>query len=71
VSPSLLTFMAGRRDPCGVDPAPEARDGASGKCVAFLIVWHTYFDPDEDRWVRIIGFRKAERRECRAYEQGA
>ena len=37
--------------------------------VVISVVWHTYPDPhDEDR-VRIIGARKAERAERRAYEQ--
>ena len=39
--------------------------------VVILVVWHTYPDPDDENRVRIIGARKAERAERRAYEQGA
>ena len=38
--------------------------------VVILVVWHTYPDPNDDEKVRIIGARKAERRERNAYEQG-
>lgn len=38
--------------------------------VVILVVWHTYPDPNDDQRVRIIGARKAERRERYAYEQG-
>ena len=38
--------------------------------VVILVVWHTYPDPNDEEKVRIIGARKAERRERRAYEQG-
>jgi uncharacterized DUF497 family protein len=38
--------------------------------VVILVVWHTYPDPHDEERVRIIGARKAERRERRAYEQG-
>jgi len=38
--------------------------------VVVLVVWHTYPDASDNRRVRIIGARKAERRERRAYEQG-
>jgi|HubBroStandDraft_1064217.scaffolds.fasta_scaffold692676_2 uncharacterized DUF497 family protein len=37
--------------------------------IVILVVWHTYPDPDDDQRVRIIGARKAERRERQAYEQ--
>ena len=39
--------------------------------VVILVVWHTYPDVEDDTRVRIIGARKAERRERRAYEQGS
>ena len=39
--------------------------------VVILVVWHTYPDPDDESRVRIIGARKAERAERRAYEQVA
>jgi hypothetical protein len=39
--------------------------------VVILVVWHTYPDPHDEERVRIIGARKAERRERGAYEQGA
>lgn len=39
--------------------------------VVILVVWHTYPDPDDENRIRIIGARKAERAERRAYEQGA
>ena len=38
--------------------------------VAVLVVWHTYPDPNDENRVRIIGARKAARRERMAYEQG-
>jgi uncharacterized protein len=38
--------------------------------VVILVVWHTYPDPNDEERVRIIGARKAERRERSAYEQG-
>jgi uncharacterized DUF497 family protein len=37
--------------------------------MVILVVWHTYPDADDDNRVRIIGARKAERRERSAYEQ--
>ncbi|MEJ0015565.1 MAG: BrnT family toxin [Acetobacteraceae bacterium] len=38
--------------------------------VVIPVVWHTYPDPHDEERVRIIGARKAERSERRAYEQG-
>ena len=35
-----------------------------------LVVWHTYPDANDDTRVRIIGARKAVRKERSAYEQG-
>ena len=39
--------------------------------VVILVVWHTYPDPNDEERIRIIGARKAERSERRAYEEGA
>jgi uncharacterized DUF497 family protein len=38
--------------------------------IVILVVWFTYPDPNDEERIRIIGARKAERRERRAYEQG-
>lgn len=37
--------------------------------VVLLVVWHTYPDPDNETVVRIIGARKATKREREAYER--
>ena len=37
--------------------------------VVLLVVWHTYPDPDNETVVRIIGARKAPKREREAYER--
>jgi uncharacterized DUF497 family protein len=36
-----------------------------------LLAVHTYPDPNDDQWVRIIGLRKATRHERTSYEQGS
>jgi uncharacterized DUF497 family protein len=35
----------------------------------FLVV-HTYPDPDDDEWIRVIGLRKATHGERKNYEEG-
>jgi len=40
-----------------------------GYGTVILVVWHTYPDPNDDRRIRIIGARKATRRERRSYER--
>ena len=35
-----------------------------------LLVVHTYPDPDDDSWVRVIGLREATSHERRLYEEG-
>jgi uncharacterized DUF497 family protein len=35
-----------------------------------LLVVHTYPDPNDERWVRVIGLRKATSHERKRYEQG-
>lgn len=34
-----------------------------------MLLVHTYPDPDDDLWIRVIGLRKAEPNERRRYEQ--
>lgn len=36
-----------------------------------LLVVHTYPDPNDDLWVRVIGLRKATPHERKCYEQGS
>jgi uncharacterized DUF497 family protein len=36
-----------------------------------LLAVHTYPDPNDDQWVRIIGLRTATRHESKSYEQGS
>ena len=35
-----------------------------------VVVVHSYPDPDDDGWIRVIGVRKATRAEGRRYEEG-
>ena len=36
-----------------------------------LLAVHTYPDPDDNEWVRVIGLRKATRHERKCFEQGS
>ena len=36
-----------------------------------LLVVHTYPDPDDDQWIRVIGLREATPHERKRYEEGS
>jgi len=38
--------------------------------VVVLLVAHTWFEEDDEEWIRVISARKATRRERELYEQG-
>jgi len=41
---------------------------AAGSAFRVLLVVHTYPDPDDENWVRVISLREADPRERRRYE---
>jgi uncharacterized DUF497 family protein len=41
---------------------------AAGPIFKVLLVVHTYPEPDDETWVRVIGLREADTRERRRYE---
>lgn len=65
------------RDPLAVTVYDRHKNGEDrwhtfGEVEGYLIlVVHTYPDPEDDNWVRVIGLREATSHERKRYEEGS